>query len=1577
MSGPPGLSSQPPSSPAHRSSTSTAGKEAEQSFSHLEDLGNGKTVITSQRSTMEKKESVGLLPSSSSAGVLSGRTKPNTVQRKPFVPSSQPRPPAARSSFLGTAGLVKGLDVSQPIDLTLSDTDDEVAPEATKRNPLSSGSSGSIMALDSEMRPTIRKDIVKARPTVPKASQRGPTPSQASPSEFRRISNFFLVPKPSTPQPNAVSVSRKTPNNSLLNPHGISSQKPIDVLSSSSRSSSTPKTPAMKSALQRSLNDGGSGLTGPRKRVFSRTPSDSLSISNLSPHKKRKKMPPQPEKHRMSLADWEAAISVKKKLDDERRAMLNSSQGSNGKIGETELIRSVSNEPAKIADESRSFQQSPLKRTAPVPSTNSLAHTDSARPSRDASFSGGKIITPTKSPSSSSSIRASKASDNTKHAYNTFNVARSSQSSAQAGPSKVPTPSPVKSKHLPPSKTQAPSSQQVTPQHVVHARTSSRPRPAPGTYTIPSEDTPMDQWPRTNSTHLAGGSARRRTLTGISPSKVNLSGDKTLSHADLDKVKNINRTSSNLTSPVQPRTSLSPVKRLVAALPHNESPLKRIIGSSSQHSNTLRRSTSSGLTPLPSRAASPAIVSPVKSLSASPVKGRPFPRLLGDATPVSKNASGVTTAGLKQANEGDAAEVEEDVPTDPDKIFDEFEDFDWASDDGDPPSPQVLPPTQSNPLSTNEASNSMKEAAHVDETPKHVKQLSTPRLSENGELSHHERGAISTEKETSSLDKYDHLLEARRAEAEREKAEEREREKRMELALQAAIIENGEEKEIEVGQGANFAGFLDDLATEPIEHKTPSPTKSNMIFAVQSRSELNKAKKEADKAAKRKAKLDAIQKAFQDEKARKWKNDNKEFSKIMQGLQTGNEYEEILKDIRLIKNRDRKDGEDAYPTPDTDMDSPSKDASRSLNLDLDLDLDLGESDISSEYDEDDPDRLVHRRSSSQGPEDDLEDMIAGLQREGLGVDESLIRDARAAVQQKNVNESDLVWEGFWKDQEKLTATPNETKQSQPLFVSLQDLSSIDDPILKLLLDMIDPATATPDLGSFSVAISSGTLSFVEKGRKAIGMMLLQNAFRSSDPDWSNTARIAFNDLVQTDDYFHQADLSHFLDLGIHLLADFGGPKEILSQVITDSQSESESEFSKTTVLQPTIDRKTACGVVCRIIMALSKTVAEVFVGAHGQASTWISLLLLLCIDNTSSTALKRTIGDTVQALLQKAFNVSEHEHELSKDIARSIAETSSKYNDDVKVAILASLGQRSHECRMVNRWLGMEYLIPGSIGKIDIAHPRKKVYDAPPIPYLLDAIEELSNLIRPIPRRVQVGKENENEDSSNPDPAMQMKASEEPNYDQINHMVTFLYAAMSDMAGLVDQLNIDFAKVDNVKDLIETCEIGQVRDALRRIRDLISDLSNGTLKSVVKARLHQLYEISRLTLSLEIKKKLRTDRLGKHLKVGVKGQPKLNFDKREDGLVEKNAIATMAMTMKKKANININMDMDDIRSPNGNKNKNLKSTASTIVVDPPVSDAGVRKQVQGDIDLEQTDSAGEGEEGEEEEEQEDFDMLLG
>ncbi|OCF54734.1 hypothetical protein L486_07868 [Kwoniella mangroviensis CBS 10435] len=1362
---------------------------------------------------------------------------------------------------------------AEPIDLTLIDTDEEGEIEEMGRAKLQS-SSGSIVLMDKDGRPVGGKSKGKDPPTKTFLE---PPSSSFIPGRPRRDGRA----DPGQTHPAGI----RNPASAMLarrnfDAQGLSRHQAIDLCSNSSRSASPevlqlindgngrlpprddPVKPTLtqannlhqrnftKSASSQSINLGRTDLA--RSPSTSRTAVNSKKAASGSP-RRVKRMPKQPTVHRMSKDEWDAAVDERKKTmeaekmqRDSRTPSLQSTSPQTSRRSASKESSTLGTQVHKVMNESPLRKPIPLFKTENSPSRRSPIQTSlSQGPTQALSLSQNQIRSKSKTPTKS----LTQPHIVTPHPRDSC----APRLNAEAGPSK-PTQSSVKSKHFSPhqpGKDERPH----RPQPELQPRKPSRERPQPGAYTLPPVETSIHDWPRTQSTYSAGGSKKRNSL--------NQSRDKEKGkqNQSVSPQKRIRQDQLSTTSSVQKSTPDNSSTQL-SMKSHDTLELKQdnIIFRNSS-------STSSSLTPLSSPTSPTSLFhnnekeryepSPVKSLSASPVKGKPFPRLFGDETPLSK-------IYIPKKDESVLGEEDENDSKDPsgnaEDIFAEFADFDWAASDDEAPKegsdlvqdPSDLPKDIES-VDQNQHPNDNTSSSRIEPvlaTSPHKRpsssqtmvamQLEPGRTSPTTPRSSQKRSRPSTSptqscKRRNISEKYTKFLEEERIRVETEKEAEREKEKQMESEAQDLLETKQHEGNDEDG-GGDLDGFLDNIAPT-------SPVKPNMRTAIQSRQESRKAKIEEAKATRRKAKLQAIQQSAKAERLGTKKLEDQKFRSVLKVINKNKDINDFIEEYQQ-----RRQGEEAYPTPETEWDDDDDDSPLSYSSDLD-DLEDIKMELDRSFDIDvDLDAL-------EG-EDGFNDVVEELRKEGVGLDDSLIRDARASMTSSKVRKDQgLTWEGFW-EREPIRPEEKDQKRIVPFDIDTHD------PMLKMICEMARQPDA--DLESLGHILSSGVMIFVEKDRRELANALFNNAISSSDPTWSAIARSCFSDMLQMDEYLRREDLKYLLGLGIKLLLHLGARRSTFSNLNEDlGHIEDESGIM--------IGREEACGMICRILMAeASRSNDAIYYQTDPSGSIkpqnvgWIPILLLMSIDNSTSSALKRTIGETIQVLLHESVLEAENMIQLVYSITRAIVDASTQYPNAVKVAILDSLGQKSNETTVLYRWLAMEWLLPGTMAKVETMDKRSLV---PPIPFLLLSIDNISDLIRPPSNTTSDEKI-------------------EPDWSEINFLVTFLYGSMSDIETLLRELNVEFNNEQtsgiygerSIKDLMQDCEIERVREGLRRCRDLISDQSNGTLKSTVKARLHQLYEITRLTLMLSITKKVRAKRLGKGLKVGnVRGQAQLDF----------------------------------------------------------------------------------------------------
>ncbi|WVQ63318.1 uncharacterized protein L199_001470 [Kwoniella botswanensis] len=1363
---------------------------------------------------------------------------------------------------------------AEPIDLTLTDTDEEEEVEEMDKAKLQ-GSLGSIVLVDKDGRPVEGK------------GKRTDPPTKTSPGHPSSIISGQLRKDGRVSSSQAHLVGYRSSASSMLarksfDARGLDRRQAIDLCSNSSRSASPevlqsklindgiaklpPRDDSVKPTLSQANNfkqrnftkSASSQCINLQRADVARSPSTSRTAVNLNkavscPPRKVKKMPKQPMEHRMSREEWEAAITERVKKMDAEKIHRDSRTPSSQRTSPQASRRSASKESSTlIAQAHRAMDESPLRKSIPLPK---VENSSSKRSPPQTSLSQS----PTKSLSFSQNQAQGKLKSLMKPLTQPQIVVQSPQDSfasrlnAEAGPSK-PTQSPVKSKHFPAHQVgnnERPYRPKHAPNPELQSRKPSRERPQPGAYTLPPVETSIHDWPRTQSTHSAGGSKK----------------------TDITNQPRIQEKGKQNQS-ISPQRRIQPDQLSKSSSAHKSTPDISSTKLSTKSHNTKQddansrnpNSTSSSLTPL-SSPISPSRVyrnneearykpSPVKSLSASPVKGKPFPRLFGDETPLSKVSTPKNdNSALKQHGGKDSKESTADA----EDIFAEFADFEWAASDEEAPekgSDLVQGPSDLakdvEPAEQKQHSNDSKSSSltkYVPATSLHKQPSSsqtklatqsepvqtsptTPRSSQK--RSRPSTSPTESRKRRHISEKYSKFLEEERIRVEKEKEEEREKERQLENEAQDLLGKKQHEGDEEDG-GGDLDGFLDNIAPR-------SPVKPNMRSAIQSRQESRKAQIEEAKAARRKAKFEAIQQSAKAERLKTKKLEDQKFRSILRVINKNKDVNDFLEE-----HQQQRQGEDAYPTPETEWDdgddSPLSDLS-----DLD-DLEDIKMELDHSFD-------IDVALDGLEEEDGFNDVVEELRKEGVGLDDSLIRDAKASMTtSKDRRDQGLTWEGFW-EKEPMRPEEKDKKRVVPFEIDTHD------PMLQTICEMT--CQPDPDLESLGHIMSSGMMVFVEKDRRELAKALFSNAISSSDPDWSAIARTCFSDMLRMDEYLRREDLKYLLGLGIRLLLHLGARRSIFSNLNEDlGQIEDEGGIM--------IGREEACGMICRILMAdanRSNDIIHYQTDPSGSIKPQnvgsVPILLLMSIDSSTSSALKRTIREAIQVLLEKSVHEVGNMVQLGYSITRAIVDASTQHSNAVKVAILDSLGQKSNESRMLYRWLAMEWLLPGTLAKVETMDKRPLV---PPIPFLLLSIDNISDLIKP---------------PSNPTSEEKI----EPDWSEINLLVTFLYGSMSDIDTLLRELNMSFSNEQtsgiygerSIKDLMQDCEIERVREELRRCRDLISDQSNGTLKSTVKARLHQLYEITRLTLMLSITKKVRAKRLGKGLKVGnVRGQAQLDF----------------------------------------------------------------------------------------------------
>ncbi|WVF68222.1 hypothetical protein IAT40_002987 [Kwoniella sp. CBS 6097] len=1000
------------------------------------------------------------------------------------------------------------------------------------------------------------------------------------------------------------------------------------------------------------------------------------------------------------------------------------------------------------------------------------------------------------------------------------------------------------------------------PPHVSTLASRDRPtrvRPEPGAYTLPTPETRIEDWPVLESTHAAGGSKKRNSTA----------------RQDQDKGKGKECASIQKVGPSNPTKEKGQITRV------NEVQSPATAKKSSQLANTagaiaLQRtmsgSTTSTLTPPPSptqsqgRSLSPVgeiivqrksldqnqkpkshNVSPTKSLSATPAKAL-FPQLL----PEIENPSPSKRESITKANseEQEVIETKEQEP-DADDILAEFEDYDWGESDGeggDEAQQGVADQVEgANSQSLGSAENQILEAkssgtAPVDSahtpTPSNIalphkispskvstplKNVSsptqghpnpkTPRSSQKRLRPSSTSVSPANYKRHLSADHWDKLLKEEEELRDKERDAARKKAEAMQLDLDM-IAETGADRN-EQGDPDNtgdVSAFLNDLANAS-PHKplpSPSPKKPSMLSAVASRAASRQEQAASAALAKKEARADALRAAQRAEDLRQRRKADRTFNALMSNAKQSEDIEAALMDIShgddLAFDLSDPDAEDAYPTPRSETGS-AHDADGTMDLTRLL------------QDEDD---MIER-------ETELEQMIERARGEGMVIDADLVRDAKT-VKTKRIE--GLRWEGFWQQDFE------SSKGGDPVI--RPDLQSEDHEIWNIAMQAIDKQ----DLQTLSVVVDSPAFECI--GSVEVALWLFTNALQSGHPSWTRTAQEAFIDLLHSPInpsllpwHDFESDLLKMLSAsGARLPILSGHPHWRVNHADWPCGGAGPEE---------------ACAFVCRVISLNVKLAGPQH---RFSAAGWIPILLLLAVDEATSFSLRKVIFETIRHLLSQA--VRKDHQESARLLAQAIAKATGNYGDDVRAAVLESLGQRTHEARDVNRWLGMEYLTSGILTEVMSMDNPPKV---PTVSQILDVLTAFHAAVKPV--------------------------TGEPDFTNLNYRVTFLYAALSDFGALLEQHPIDVengaAGDKGGKDLLADSELDQIRTWVRLCRDRIADQSDGSERGTVKARLHQLYEFSSLLLLVEIKKKIRSKRAGKGYKFGNQkgGQTKLDFGTKE------------------------------------------------------------------------------------------------
>ncbi|WVO17413.1 hypothetical protein L204_105105 [Cryptococcus depauperatus] len=411
---------------------------------------------------------------------------------------------------------------------------------------------------------------------------------------------------------------------------------------------------------------------------------------------------------------------------------------------------------------------------------------------------------------------------------------------------------------------------------------------------------------------------------------------------------------------------------------------------------------------------------------------------------------------------------------------------------------------------------------------------------------------------------------------------------------------------------------------------------------------------------------------------------------------------------------------------------------------------------------------------------------------------------------------ELCWEGFWEKEFVLTET------SQELTLELDGDND--------MITMIKACLDSGDTKALSTFASSGCLILIDEKHDNVLYEWLQTcAFSSSDPLWATVASDALIYWIQNRNL--SFDAASFVNHVFSILSHLHARKSIL-----------ESQSSGISPLPFVIagSREAACILICRLIYAWVSS----RVGGYSQLRALVPILLLLSVDKTTSSVLRNHISDAVRAVLA---NYARVDLNYAHSIAHSIAKSSKSYQDDLRAAILGALGDTTGEARKVQVWLGLEYLdgepilVKESDGSL-----------VPSVSHMLSILRNFHEDLRPA-------------------------RGDNTDWNVMNFRVTYLVAVLSNIKAYFDLHPPQMDAEKNLKHLMDEHPVENIRRLLRQCRDQIADQSDGSKKILVKARLHQLYEIIRLFLDISIRLHMRTRDIGKNLKIGKSGQARLSF----------------------------------------------------------------------------------------------------
>ncbi|XAO22263.1 hypothetical protein I312_101032 [Cryptococcus bacillisporus CA1280] len=681
----------------------------------------------------------------------------------------------------------------------------------------------------------------------------------------------------------------------------------------------------------------------------------------------------------------------------------------------------------------------------------------------------------------------------------------------------------------------------------------------------------------------------------------------------------------------------------------------------------------------------------------------------------------------------------------------------------------------------------------ISQTPHNAQKRATPMESSP---------TTSAKKRKLQVDKYAKMLAETKAleQAEKEEHKRKEEEEKRKIDELLGATDDVEEE----GHG-NVAEMLQDIANRSPQKFSST---SSLPDIVQSRQKARKERQEAirkrreeKEQQRREGKEKRRKEALAKQAAHERKAADKHLQSILKGIKAGDDLEEALKDIE-------EDGKvetegDMYPTPDTDISNTDDE----VNTDDELGGTDEEDNLGFDFDLD--------------GEYDLDELAGRMRAKGMEVDDEMLKDAKV----KDDQDMDLAWEGFWENKEQA----EDTAERLPKL----EIEGGDE-----IIQELGHSIEAEDVIGLTSLLASGILLQIDSQYEiAIGQWLWKCALSISCPQLLFVATEIFFQWSDNRETGMTATLSTQV---FSLLSRAGARKNILSLLGSTGDLDPITTIRK---------RESICVLSCRLIESKINVVPGTVDNTTLQAI--IPVLLLLFIDRSSSAALRKHIHAAVNAILTHSARVDPINY--ARIAAGQIAKCAEPYGDDVRAAVLKALGQMTFFTREVHKWVGMEFISPGTLASMNqLSEPLR----TPAVPHLLTPIQALHESLRP-PLGVEI------------------------DWNAKNYFITFLYAAIADIKGLVDIHPITMDSMKNVKELMMTHPVEDIRGLIRLCRDRISDQGDGSKKVTVKARLHQLLEITRLILEVAIMNKRSSKPLGKGLKKGKAGQSRLSFTRKE------------------------------------------------------------------------------------------------